>query len=118
MLTKTRTRTRLEKKVKKQELVHSQDPPWPCGLQLVPRWLLRILNRSNTKHKNEIDRIFSLQALPKDQDKNKMATAKVKVENLMGIARGRCSKGTWKQCLKLTGDLIVEIVGKRFLSSN
>ena len=28
--------------------------------------------------------IPSCQALPKDQEKNKMATAKVKVENLMG----------------------------------
>ena len=56
--------------------------------------------------------IPSCQALPKDQDKNKMATAKEKVESLMGIRRGRCSKGTWKQCLELTGDLIVEIVTK------
>ena len=30
----------------------------------------------------------------------------------MGITRGRCSKGTWKQCLELTGDLIEEIVAK------
>ena len=116
MLTETRrrirTRTRLEKKMRKEELIHSQDPPTLCGLQLVPRWLLRIPNRSNKKHKNEIDRFYSLQALPKDQDKNKMATAKEKVESLMGIRRGRCSKGTWKQCLEFTGDLIVEIVAK------
>ena len=53
-----------------------------------------------------------MQALPKNQDKKKMATAKEKVESLMGIRRGRCSKGTWKQCLEFTGDLIVEIVAK------
>ena len=111
-MTSTGTRTRLEKKMRKQELVHSQDPPTLCGLQLAPRWLLRILNRSNKKHKNDIDRFFSLQALPKNQDKKKMATAKMKVENLMGITRGRCSKGTWKQCLELTGVPIVEIVPK------
>ena len=57
--------------------------------------------------------IPSCQALPKDQEKNKMATVKVKVESLIGITKGRCSKliGSMHY-LELAVDTIVEIVAK------